>query len=106
MRELVCACRGNRGISVHGIDELHSGAHRRSVGNHHHHTGYGWNDQPSAVAAAKIGGANRIFRVAEPAVAALAYGTETIPAVDKIVGPGNAFVAEAKNRSTAGFPSI
>lgn len=51
------------------------------------------------LAAAKIGGANRIFRVGgAQAVAALAYGTETIPAVDKIVGPGNAFVAEAKKQ--------
>ena len=54
---------------------------------------------PVLLAAAKIGGANRIFRVGgAQAVAALAYGTETIPAVDKIVGPGNAFVAEAKKQ--------
>lgn len=54
---------------------------------------------PVLLAAAKIGGANQIFRVGgAQAVAALAYGTETIPAVDKIVGPGNAFVAEAKKQ--------
>lgn len=54
---------------------------------------------PVLLAAAKIGGANRIFRVGgAQAIAALAYGTETIPRVDKIVGPGNAFVAEAKKQ--------
>ena len=54
---------------------------------------------PVILAAAKIAGVNRIFKVGgAQAVAALAYGTETIPAVDKIVGPGNAFVAEAKKQ--------
>ena len=55
---------------------------------------------PSAIlAAAKIAGVDRIFKVGgAQAVAALAYGTETIPPVDKIVGPGNAFVAEAKKQ--------
>lgn len=54
---------------------------------------------PVILAAAKIGGADRIFRVGgAQAVAALANGTETIPKVDKIVGPGNAFVAEAKKQ--------
>ena len=54
---------------------------------------------PSILAAAKIAGVTRIFRVGgAQAVAALAYGTETIPKVDKIVGPGNAFVAEAKKQ--------
>ena len=48
---------------------------------------------------AKIAGVDRVFRVGgAQAVAALAYGTETIPQVDKIVGPGNAFVAEAKRQ--------
>lgn len=52
---------------------------------------------PAVVAAAKIAGVTKIFTVGgAQAVAALAYGTETIPAVDKIVGPGNQFVAEAK----------
>ena len=51
------------------------------------------------LAAAKIAGVDRIFKVGgAQAVAALAYGTETIPKVDKIVGPGNAFVAEAKKQ--------
>lgn len=54
---------------------------------------------PAILAAAKIAGVNRIFKVGgAQAVAALAYGTETIPTVDKIVGPGNAFVAEAKKQ--------
>ena len=54
---------------------------------------------PVILAAAKIAGVNRIFKVGgAQAVAALAYGTETVPAVDKIVGPGNAFVAEAKKQ--------
>ncbi len=54
---------------------------------------------PAILAAAKIAGVERIFKVGgAQAVAALAYGTETVPAVDKIVGPGNAFVAEAKKQ--------
>jgi len=49
------------------------------------------------LAAAYIGGVDRVFTVGgAQAVAALAYGTETIPAVDKIVGPGNIYVATAK----------
>ena len=54
---------------------------------------------PSAVllAAAELAGADRLFAVGGAgAIAAMAYGTATIPAVDRIVGPGNAFVAEAK----------
>ena len=51
------------------------------------------------LAAAKIAGVDRVFRVGgAQAVAALAYGTETVPKVDKIVGPGNAYVAEAKRQ--------
>ena len=54
---------------------------------------------PVILAAAKIAGVNQIFKVGgAQAVAALAYGTESIPKVDKIVGPGNAFVAEAKKQ--------
>ena len=54
---------------------------------------------PVILAAAKLAGVERIFKVGgAQAVAALAYGTETVPAVDKIVGPGNAFVAEAKKQ--------
>ncbi|MGM9615374.1 MAG: histidinol dehydrogenase [Oscillospiraceae bacterium] len=56
--------------------------------------------QPQAIlAAAKIAGVDRIFRIGgAQAVAALAYGTESVPKVDKIVGPGSAFVAEAKRQ--------
>lgn len=51
------------------------------------------------LAAAYIGGVDRIFKVGgAQAIAALAYGTESVPRVDKIVGPGNAFVAEAKKQ--------
>ncbi len=54
---------------------------------------------PVILAAAKIAGVDRIFKVGgAQAVAALAYGTESIPRVDKIVGPGNAYVAEAKKQ--------
>lgn len=57
------------------------------------------NVNPAILAAAKIAGVDRIFKVGgAQAVAALAYGTETVPKVDKIVGPGNAFVAEAKRQ--------
>ena len=54
---------------------------------------------PAILAAAKLAGIDRVFKVGgAQAIAALAYGTETIPRVDKIVGPGNAFVAEAKKQ--------
>ncbi|ANZ33761.1 histidinol dehydrogenase [Staphylococcus carnosus] len=52
---------------------------------------------PSILAACKIAGVNRVFQVGgAQSIAALAFGTETIPKVDKIVGPGNQFVATAK----------
>ncbi|MBQ9327818.1 MAG: histidinol dehydrogenase [Solobacterium sp.] len=54
---------------------------------------------PNILAAAYIAGVTKIFKVGgAQAVAALAYGTESIPSVDKIVGPGNAYVAEAKKQ--------
>lgn len=54
---------------------------------------------PNVLAAAKVAGVDKIFKVGgAQAVAALAYGTESVPKVDKIVGPGNAFVAEAKKQ--------
>ena len=54
---------------------------------------------PLILASAKIAGVDRIFKVGgAQAIAALAYGTESVPKVDKIVGPGNAFVAEAKKQ--------
>lgn len=52
---------------------------------------------PFILAAAKIAGVNRVFKMGgAQAIAALAYGTASVPAVDKIVGPGNAYVAMAK----------
>ena len=54
---------------------------------------------PVILAAAQVAGVDKIFKVGgAQAVAALAYGTESVPRVDKIVGPGNAFVAEAKRQ--------
>lgn len=54
---------------------------------------------PVILAAAKVAGVDKIYKVGgAQAIAALAYGTESIPKVDKIVGPGNAFVAEAKKQ--------
>ena len=51
------------------------------------------------LAAAKLAGVDRVFKAGgAQAVAALAYGTETVPKADKIVGPGNAYVAEAKRQ--------
>lgn len=54
---------------------------------------------PVILAAAKIAGVTEIYKLGgAQAIAALAYGTESVPQVDKIVGPGNAFVAEAKKQ--------
>ena len=54
---------------------------------------------PEALAAAKIAGADKIFKIGgAQAVAALAYGTESVPKVDKVVGPGGIFVATAKRK--------
>lgn len=54
---------------------------------------------PVILAAAFVAGVDKIFKVGgAQAIAALAYGTESVPKVDKIVGPGNAFVAEAKKQ--------
>lgn len=64
---------------------------------------------PEILAAAKIAGADRVFLLGgAQAVAALAFGTESVPRVDKIVGPGNAYVAEAKRQvfGTVGIDMI
>ena len=64
---------------------------------------------PAVLAAARIAGVDRVFRCGgAQAIAALAYGTESVPKVDKIVGPGNAFVAEAKRQvfGTVGIDMI
>ena len=61
---------------------------------------------PAILAAAKVAGVDRIYKIGgAQAIAALAYGTESVGKVDKIVGPGNAFVAEAK-RQVFGAVSI
>ncbi|PWW01930.1 histidinol dehydrogenase/sulfopropanediol 3-dehydrogenase [Hoeflea marina] len=57
------------------------------------------NAHPAMIAGCHLSGADRVFRIGgAQAIAAMAYGTETVPAVDKIVGPGNAFVNEAKRQ--------
>jgi sulfopropanediol 3-dehydrogenase len=57
------------------------------------------NAHPAMIAGCHLAGADRIFLVGgAQAIAAMAFGTQTIPAVDKIVGPGNAFVNEAKRQ--------
>ncbi len=54
---------------------------------------------PAVLAAAALSGVDRVFRIGgAQAIGALAFGTATVPAVDKIVGPGNAYVAAAKRR--------
>lgn len=61
---------------------------------------------PAVLAAAYVAGVDRIFKVGgAQAIAALAYGTESIPRADKIVGPGNIYVAEAK-KQVSGVVSI
>ncbi|MDO8301499.1 histidinol dehydrogenase [Lacisediminimonas sp.] len=64
---------------------------------------------PLVLAAAALAGVNRVFTIGgAQAVGALAFGTQTVPAVDKIVGPGNAYVAAAKRRvfGTVGIDMI
>lgn len=57
------------------------------------------NAHPAMIAGCHLAGADRIFRIGgAQAIAAMAYGTQTVPPVDKIVGPGNAFVNEAKRQ--------
>ena len=59
----------------------------------------GGNASNLVLAAAKLSGVSKVFKIGgAQAIAALAYGTESVPKVDKIVGPGNAYVAEAKRR--------
>ncbi len=57
------------------------------------------NAHPAMIAGCHLSGADRIFRIGgAQAIAAMAFGTETVPQVDKIMGPGNAFVNEAKRQ--------
>ena len=63
------------------------------------HAGRDGRVDPAILAAASVAGVTRIFKTGgAQAVAALAYGTESVPAVDKIVGPGNIYVATAKRK--------
>jgi histidinol dehydrogenase len=69
-------------------------------------TGRGGGAPDVVLAAARLAGVHRVFRIGgAQAIAALAYGTATVPRVDKIVGPGNRFVTEAK-RQVAGAVGI
>ncbi|MEG2103722.1 MAG: histidinol dehydrogenase [Oscillospiraceae bacterium] len=62
-------------------------------------TGAGGTISPNILAAAEVAGVDRIFKMGgAQAIAALAFGTESVPQVDKIVGPGNVYVAEAKKQ--------
>ncbi|MEG0035335.1 MAG: histidinol dehydrogenase [Oscillospiraceae bacterium] len=62
-------------------------------------TGAGGTISPNILAAAEVAGVDRIFKIGgAQAIAALAFGTESVPQVDKIVGPGNVYVAEAKKQ--------
>jgi histidinol dehydrogenase len=111
--------RRQGGLSVQRADERHSGAggrcrRDRHGGAHagpegrlvHGHGprdgssgGSGGERNPLVLAAAAVAGVHRVFTIGgAQAVAALAYGTATVPRVDKITGPGNAYVASAKRR--------
>ena len=82
-------------VSVDCSDECDSRQSRRRQRNRHDFADR--RDGAIILAAAHVAGVDRIFRVGgAQAVAALAFGTQTIPKVDKIVGPGNIFVATAK----------
>ena len=99
-RGWVSMCPAARRLPFHRADECHSRPDRRSGGDHYGDAaGADGAVNPHILAAAKIAGVTRIYKVGgAQAVAALAYGTGTIPQVDKIVGPGNAYVAEAKRQ--------
>ena len=74
---------------VAGVDEVVLSMPPRPDGRH----------QPEMVVAADIAGVDRLFKIGgAQAIAALAYGTESVPKVDKILGPGNIFVVLAKKR--------
>ncbi len=84
-------------ISVLSIDECNSGQSSRGWRASDGGSDPNGETNPLVLAAAHIAGVDRIFTIGgAQAIAALAYGTETIPAVDKIVGPGNIYVATAK----------
>lgn len=86
-------------LSLYGFDGYHSSENRRGRGNHYDDSGKRRENQSRDSGGGEIAGVDRIskFRWCT-AIGALAYGTESVPRVDKIVGPGNAFVAEAKKQ--------
>ena len=90
----------HRRLSQLGADERRAGAHRRCRAPGHDRAGAGWRPEPvGAGGRGHCRGARDLPRSAAPRrSAALAYGTETIAPVDKITGPGNAYVAAAKRR--------
>ena len=91
---------GHGGLPLQRSDERHPRQAGRGEGAvHGHPPGKDGKIPPNILAAARVCGVDRVFRVGgAQAVAALAYGTESVPKVDKIVGPGNQFVAEAKKQ--------
>ena len=91
-------CAGRQGVlPVLGADERDPGQGRRGVRSGHGRTDPRGEINEIVLAAACIAGVDRVFTIGgAQAVAALAYGTESVPRVDKIVGPGNIYVATAK----------
>ena len=95
----VLRARRDGGVPVHGADEPDPGARggRARTSWWSRRRGADGRLPPAVLVAAREAGATEVYRMGgAQAVAALAYGTETLPAVDKIVGPGNLYVALAK----------
>ena len=91
--------RRQGGVSFVGTDECDARARSRRARHRHGGAHTRRRAQRLVLAAAAICGVNRVFTIGgAQAVGALAYGTESVPPVDKIVGPGNAYVAAAKRR--------
>ena len=94
----LCARRYGR-VSVLGADERDPGQGRRGRAARDGGAGAGRRAQPARAGGGALAGIDEIYRVGgAQAIAALAYGTATIAPVDKIVGPGNAYVAAAKRQ--------
>jgi len=102
-------CRAARKLSKLGADERRAGQGGRCRAHRHRRAGAGGVINPLVLVAADMAGVSEIYRVGgAQAIAALAYGTETIRPVAKIVGPGNAYVAAAKRQvfGTVGIDMI
>ena len=88
---------GDRKLSKYCFNELHSSISRWSKKNLSNNTCIKSSVNPAIIYAAKKCGVKEIYKTGGPqSIAALAYGTKTFEKVDKIVGPGNAYVASAK----------